>query len=288
MSKQSLFRLSSKVFNTPHLITPSAFNVILDYLDLRNAGLDTTITEREGPSEDDSSGIDEENKLAVINIDGSLTYLPLMTLCGEVGTSYQSLSNLVEEAIEAGCETIIFNVTSGGGEASHVFQCAADIRSMCDKSGVKLIAYADTYACSAAYALSVIADEIIANPSATVGSIGCVVCLMDTSKAMEKAGLKRIFITSGDSKVPYAEDGTFKDDFLAEVQKDVNELNDEFASFVSEYTGIDSKLIRGFNAKTFNANEALENGLVNKIMTNKEFTAYVVSLHQGVNNAGQI
>ena len=280
MPKNGLLRLSSKIWNTPHLITPQAFNVVLDFLDSRNRGIKMLMPTEDSPtqSEEDESNVEG---LSVINIDGSLTYMPLQTMCGEVGTSYSSIVDQVEDAIENNCSTIILNVTSGGGEASHVFECAGDVRSMCDVAGVKLIAYADTLACSAAYALSVIADEIIVNPSATVGSIGCVVCLMDDSKAMEQAGYKRIFVTSGDSKVPYEADGSFKSDFLESVQKDVDELNVQFSEFVSKYTGISSETIRGMQANTFTAQEAIDNGLANKIMTNKQFASYVASIHKG-------
>lgn len=277
--KHSLLRLSQSIFNVPHLITPQAFNVVLDYLDARNSGKQLmvpmdTISE---PEEDN----DPTDGLFVLSIDGSLTYKPLMTMCGEVGTSYQSLTDQVEEAIENGATTIVMNVTSGGGEASHLFETSSAIRQMCTDANVKLLAYADTMACSAAYGLSVIADVLVVNPSAIVGSIGCVVCLLDDSVAMDNAGLKRVFITSGDSKVPYDSDGKFKSDFLESVQEDVDALNDQFASFVSQYTGIDTETIKGFQAQTYNAQEAVELGLATSVMTNKEFAAYAVSVHQG-------
>ena len=227
--------------------------------------------------DDDEDG--EDDIIYVLNVDGSLTYKPLQTMCGSVGTSYQQLEDEVEDAIEAGAKTIVMNITSGGGEASHVFETAQNIRSMCDEGGVKLLAYADTIMCSAAYALGVIADVVMVNPSSQVGSIGCVVCLLDESVAYENAGLKRIFITSGENKVPFDTDGTFKKDFLEEIQEDVDEINTQFSEFVSKYTGISSEIIRGFQAKVFGAEEATELGLANGVMTNKEFAAYVASVH---------
>lgn len=283
MKSHSLFRLASKVYNTPHLITAEAFNVVLDYLDVRNNFKLATLTDTLStpPLKPDNKA----NGIGVVPIDGSLTYKPVQTECGEVGTSYSSIVDQVEDLIDSGCKTLVFDVTSGGGEASHVFQSAEVIRQMCDDAGVNLIAYADTLACSAAYALSVVADEIVVNPSATVGSIGCVVALMDTSKAMEQAGLKRIFVTSGESKVPYAADGTFKQEFLDDIQDEVDELNGEFSAFVSKYTGIPQDTIKGFQAKTFNAQDAVNAGLANKVMTNQQFAAYVASVHQGASNA---
>jgi ClpP class serine protease len=274
----SLYRLYSKLHNTPHLITPEAFSVVLDYFEYRNGDefkmmIPTDKAERPvGATSGD---------IGVLMVDGSLTYKPVMTMCGEAGTSYQSLVAQVEQMADEGIKTIVMEVTSGGGEASHVFQAAEDIRAICDENGIKLVGYADTMAASAAYALIAICDEVIANPSASLGSIGCVVALLDTSKAMEQAGLKRIFITSGESKVPFAEDGSFKKEFLDEIQADVDRLNVEFANHVSKFTGIDASTIMGFEAKVFDAEKAVELGLANKVMTNKQFAAYVASLHKG-------
>lgn len=281
MHNHSLYRLYSKIHNTPHLITPESFSVILDYLELRNeAGITKMANDYEAEAQEAPKPF--ASGLGVLQVDGSLTYKPVMTMCGTVGTSYSSLVGQMQEMADAGVTTVVMEVTSGGGEASHVFEAANEIRSIADEAGIKLIGYADTMAASAAYALISVCDEVIANPSASIGSIGCVVALLDTSKAMAQAGLKRIFVTSGESKVPFAADGSFKKEFLDEIQADVDRLNTEFAAHVSGYTGIDAKTIMGFEAKVFNASEAVERGLANKIMTNKEFAAYVGRLHTGV------
>lgn len=281
MHAHSLFRLRDKIYNKPHLITAEAFNTILDYFDRRNSDgflLEAT----DAPAMTTASELQVSDKVGLLAVDGSLTYKPVMTMCGEAGVSYQSLVAQTEALAEAGVKTIVMEVTSGGGEASHCFQAAADIRAICDANGIQLIGYADTMAASAAYALICICDEVVANPSASLGSIGCVVALMDASKAYEQAGLKRIFITSGENKVPFAEDGSFKQEFLDEIQADVNRLNDEFAAHVSEHTGLDVDSIKAMQARVFDAKTAVDMGLANKVMTNKEFAAYVASIHQGI------
>jgi ClpP class serine protease len=278
----SLFRLRSKIYNVPHLITAEAFNVVLDYFDYRNSDSFKLIKPELEVRDAEFQSAPQGGGIGVLCIDGSLTYKPVMTMCGEVGTSYQSLEAQVEALAEEGVKTIVMEVSSGGGEASHCFQTAQSIRAICDANDIKLIGYADTLACSAAYAMIVVCDEVVVNPDATVGSIGCVVALMDTSKAMEQAGLKRIFVTSGESKVPFAEDGSFKAEFIEEIQAEVNRLNDLFAMHVSEHTGLSAEDIKGFEAGTFSADEAVSLGLANKVMTNKEFAAYVASQHKGM------
>ena len=276
----SLYRLFSSLHNKPHLITPEAFNVVLDYFEHRNSDAFKMVSADVRPQA--VGDMRKQEQIGLLRVDGSLTYKPVMTMCGEVGTSYQSLVEQVEEMAEAGIKTIVMEVTSGGGEASHVFQAAEDIRAVCDENNIKLIGYADTLAASAAYALISVCDEVVANPSASLGSIGCVVALLDVSERMRMEGYKRIFITSGESKVPFAEDGSFKKEFLDDIQADVNRLNSEFAAHVSKYTGLEMETIMGFQAKVFNAQEAVELGLANKIMTNKEFAMYVANLHKGM------
>lgn len=283
--KHSLFRLTSRVYNTPHLITPQAFNTILDYLDSRNqVGITKLYFDGEEVEADASAPTDNPyaDGLGVLKVDGSLTYKPVMTMCGEAGTSYQSLVEQVQEMADAGVRTMVMEVTSGGGEASHVFEAADEIRSILDANNIYSLGYIDTVGASAAYALSCICDEVIANPSADVGSIGCVVALMDTSKAYEQAGLKRIFITSGENKVPFDENGAFKESFLEDIQKSVDKLNAEFAAHVSKYTGLSVDTIMGFQAKCFDADEALSNGLVNTLMTTKQFAEYAANKHKGL------
>lgn len=291
MNKNSLIRLTASLHNTPHLITVKSFDAILEYLDSRNANgiqmlMPMKAEDDEDEMPDDMDDFDESPlPIVVIDVCGTLTYKPVETMCGEVGTSYKGLEEQVEDAIEMGATTVIMNFNSGGGQAAHVFECCENIRSMCDEADVSLIGYVEDMACSAAYALAVICDEVYINPSACAGSIGCVISLLDTSKAMEMEGYKRIYITSGTNKVPFDADGSFKKSFLEDLQKDVDKLNMQFSEHVSKYSGIDSKVIRGFEAAVFDAEESVSNGLVNGVMTNKEFVKYIVDKQKGVSNA---
>lgn len=273
MKAHSMTRLLSSLYNKPHLVVPETLDVVLDYLVSRNTDdFKFAVEKYESPQIGFRQG-----KFGVLQVEGALTYKPVATMCGEAGTSYKALVEQVEEMAADGVKTIIMEVSSGGGEAAHCFETAEDIRAIADENGIELIGYADGLACSAAYALISICDEVIANPSATVGSIGCVVALMDSSKAMEKAGLKRIYITSGENKVPFDNDGAFKQSFLDDIQADVNRLNSEFANHVSKHTGLDVESIMALQAKTFSAEDAKSIGLVNTVMTSKQFAAYVAN-----------
>lgn len=281
----NLFRLRQEIFNRPHLITVESFSVISDYLALRNAKdfrLDPIYpNEPASMNEDDDDALVINDSIGLLIVDGSLTYKPVMGLCGEVGTSYQSLISQMQEFAEAGLKTVVMQVSSGGGQGSHAFETANEIRAIADSAGIQLIGYADEYACSAAYALICVCDVVIANPSADLGSIGVLIALMDQSKALEQAGLKPIFITAGEDKVPYANDGSFKDSFLQELQVDVDRMNAEFIAHVNKYTGLDAKTIAGFQARSFDGATAVQLGLADSVMTNRQFADYVKQAHKG-------
>lgn len=272
---KKLLRLTESLYNTPHLVHPSTFETVLKYLELRNAGL-MKMDEGYPEGPDDNEPVDPFEGVGVIEIHGALTYKPVYGMCGEVaGCSYEGLLEQFEYYAEMGVHTIITDIASGGGAGTHAFEYVNEARSICDEYGIQWIAYVDECAYSAAYAWACAADEVIINPSAGAGSIGVLIALMDSSKAMDMAGLKMIFITAGAEKVPFDEEGSFKQEFLDELQTCVDKLNLEFVSHVSKYTGLSAETVIGFQAKTFDAEESLSNGLVNQIMTKKEFAAYI-------------
>jgi len=270
----TLLRLTSQVFNKPQLITEAEFAPIVKYLKDRNT-LANPIYQGTPGKGLDTEELDIFNGVGVLQISGPLVYKPVDTMCGEELTSYLDLIEDTQELCNAGVKAIIYEVSSGGGAASHAFETANSLKEILAENGVASFAYIDEISASAAYALSCVFDEIIINPSASAGSIGAVVCLMDDSKAMEQAGLKEIYITSTPGKVPFAADGSFKESFLTKLQEDVKSLGLEFAQHVSDNTGLSVEEILAMDAQCYNAEMALEKGLVNSIMNHKEFSAYI-------------
>lgn len=296
----NLTRFSRTIFNTPQYIIQSEFDPIAQYLIKRQFDPSLIITtkkkdkkcdDKEGPEVPDcpsddpevEMSMDEEGmhivgNIGVIEVEGALSYQPIYTLCGKVGTSYEELIEWTSELAEMGIKTIIYEFSSGGGQAAHLWDTTQTLRDILTENGIRSIAYIDEYAASAAYALAVICDEVIIHPSAEAGSIGCVVCLTDYSKAMDKEGIKPIYITSTSGKVPFNEDGSFSDKFLAKVQESVDRLGDEFVNHVAKYTGLSVEEIKATDAQSFYADKALALGLVNKVMTHREFNNYLSTI----------
>lgn len=274
MNKHKLLRVAASLKNKPHLISKTAFQEIETYLNARNVGL------MEFPEDDAEPEISEDEVIggiAVVSIRGPLTYRTSgwEAYCG--GFSYEMLLDRVEDCIADGAKTIVLDIDSGGGEAYGCFESTDEMRKMCDDAGVKLIGYIDGHACSAAYAIICACDEVVINPFGEAGSIGVLICLYNDSKALEQAGYERTFVTDGTDKVPFADDGSWREGFLADLQKRVAELGDEFRDHVAKYTGLSTDTLKDTQARVYSAQDALSLGLVNKIMTRSDFIDYVIT-----------
>lgn len=267
-------RLLASIYNQPHLILDSAIVPIVDYLNARNlSGIQLSVVP---PEKQVYPKAEKLETIGEIKIDGTLTFRPVMGACGDVqGTSYQGILSQAEELISLGVDTIIMTHSSPGGQAQMAFDCAYSLRDMCDEAGVKLISYVETMSASASYLLAVVSDEIVCHPEAVVGSIGAMIAIVDNSKALSNAGIKPIYLSSTPGKLPFDSSGAFTEKFLNKMQDEVTALGVKFAQHVSANTGISLEDILALDAEMFHASAAKEIGLINSVMSHKQFAAYL-------------
>lgn len=272
-----LIRMMGEVYNTPHLVLESSLPPIIDYLTQRNQGSFAIVAESktaEKVKAENFGGVGE------ISVDGVLTYKPIMGMCGPTGCSYQGILEQASELIASGIDTLLTVHNSPGGQAAHCFSTANELREMCDEAGVKWIAYIDTLSASASLAFSVAADETVIHPSASTGSVGCVIALIDQSKYLENMGIKPVYIASTPGKTPFDESGAFSKEFLKDLQTDVTRLGNQFAEHVAKYTGVPVEDITAMDAKVYHAEEALAKGLVTAVMDHKQFAKHLEEMRK--------
>ena len=279
-----LLRLTQKIVNKPQLMYAPSLEGVLQILTDRNNGVEVELAIGGGRERK----VEElcympETQVGVLSVDGPLTYLEYEPMCGAAPSSYQKLSAEFAAMVKAGAKTVVLDVDSPGGEAYACFETAKSIRKMADDAGVKILAYVDGLAASAAYGLSCIADEIIMNPMAEVGSVGVVVGLTNYSEAEKKFGMKRTFVYAGASKIPYDADGNFTEAFLTDIQAKVDELYGEFVNHVADARKLSVETVKGTEAKVFTATKALELGLADAVMTVEEFHDYLATYNKGDN-----
>jgi signal peptide peptidase SppA len=292
MAKRSLAHLSKKVFNTPLFITQEGLAPIAEYFadperTMKLAQFETDVEETQLMRSDFSDeetyrqyklkqlGVNPETMVGTIDIKGALVNRAGQTqACVEL-TSYEKIKSTFESQVAEGVKTVVFMQDSSGGEAYRLFGTSKAIRKMADDNGVKIISYIDGLSASASYGLSSIAHEIVANPASRVGSVGVVIQLYNDSKMLENIGIERSFVYAGKNKIPFAKDGSFTEDFISGLQKSVDKSYTQFTKFIATNRNMTVESVVETNAQVFDADEALEIGLIDKIMEIEDFDLYM-------------
>lgn len=272
-----LLRLTSILYNTPHLMLPASLERVFTYLDDRNNHAELAVQLEKKPKERALQYV-AETQVGVLSVSGPLTYIEYEAMCGEQNSSYQQIVDDFDKLCSMGAKTIVMDVDSPGGMAYGMTETGRYLRKKADEKGVQLVAYVDGLSASAAFGLSVAAHEIIANPDAELGSVGVVVKLRNMNKAMNNAGVEDTYIYAGDSKIPFKEDGSFREDFLADIQYKVDALYQQFTEYVADMRGIDVGVVKSTQAKVMLAQDAIKIGFADKVMTREDFSNYLADL----------
>jgi ClpP class serine protease len=267
-------RLTESLYNTPHLISPVAFDGIMSYLDSRNSSIEAS-TSSAPVAKSANTSYDPATKTGTLKVSGALTYrtTALTALCGM--TSYQQLQSDFDQLVDQGAKTIALWIDSGGGQAYGVFETASYLRKTADEHNVRLVTYCDGLMASAAYALGCVAHEVILNPASECGSIGVVVKLRNTNQQLKNSGVEDTYLIGGAEKVPFSNDGSWRTEFIADIQSKVNFLYGQFTSFVSKHRKISLASVVDTQARMYTAEDAVQLGLADSTMTREEFDQYL-------------
>jgi protease-4 len=157
-----------------------------------------------GSGTDASGGIsyevDSTSGLALIQLSGVVVKKAMPDMCGPPLIDLALLDNLlIDIAEDQGIKTLVLDLDTPGGCGIGLEETALRIQSVKD-SGTRVVAYTDYSCCSAGYWLAACADEIVAAPSAQIGSIGTYVAAIDDSAAWEMEGIKLKLFKDGEYK----------------------------------------------------------------------------------------
>ena len=140
--------------------------------------------------------------------------------------------------------SIVFNIDSPGGEAFGINELSQAIYDARGKKPIK--AYVSGLGCSGAYWIASACDEIIADKSAFLGSIGVVTAWMDDKKFYEMMGIRREVVTS--TNAPYKRLDFDNEEHRAELQRELDSLEKVFHKAVSRNRKVTAEqVINDFN-----------------------------------------
>ena len=132
---------------------------------------------------------------------------------------------------------VALQINSPGGSPVQSSLIFKRIRSLAKEKDLPVIAFAEDAAASGGYLLACAADEIFADESSIIGSIGVVSSGFGFVELLEKLGIERRVYTAGKSKAmldPFKEEKVEDVTRLKELQEDVH---DTFKSIVKSRRG---------------------------------------------------
>jgi ClpP class serine protease len=203
--------------------------------------------------------------VALVSIRG-----PLSHHAGGIFDSYDAIKARVAQALDGQPKAVVLSIDSPGGECSGCIEAADEIRAMCDAAGVPLVSYVEGRACSAGYALACAAHEIVAQPSAVIGSIGTVTELVDATALDATMGLKIELVASGERKLDGNVHVPTSDGARLATKALIGGLADLLFAHVAKYRPLSIDEVRALDAGLVLAAQALEaekRGLVDTIGT---------------------
>jgi len=262
----------------PWAITASMRQTIAGILASRMAGEDADESEiaaalvaRDNRQQQAASG---SSGVYVIPVYGVLS--PRMNLLSEMsgGATFEGLTaQLHEAASRPDARAIVFDVDSPGGNVAGATEFAREVMKI--RAKLPVIAVAQHSMASAAYWVMSGATEIVASPSAMVGSIGVYAMHRDISEALAKLGVKVKVFSAGKYKAEGADGGPLTEEAETHINGLVDASYQRFVGDVAKGRGVSADKIRhGYGeGRSLNAEQALAAGLIDRIATMSETLA---------------
>lgn len=202
--------------------------------------------------------------------------VPVLRLSGAIGMaaplrpglSLATLAGPIEKAFAMSrAKSVAMVINSPGGSPVQSSLIFRRMRQLAEEKDKKIYVFCEDVAASGGYYLAVAGDEIYADPSSIVGSIGVISASFGLDKAIEKLGISRRVYTAGENKGaldPFQPENPEDVARLKTIQRNVHDV---FIGIVKDrrlgrLKGPDSEL---FSGAFWSAADALDLGLIDGI-----------------------
>ena len=169
---------------------------------------------------------------------------------------------------------VAISINSPGGSPVQSHLIYSYIRQLADKKKIKVLIFAEDVAASGGYLISCAGDEIYANSSSIIGSIGVISASFGFKELIKKMGIDRRIYTAGKNK-------STLDPFVDEKEEDIKRLKDIQLELHADFI----KVVETSRGKKLKDTEK------NKIFTGEFWTgasALKLGLIDGIGNIDQI
>ncbi len=158
---------------------------------------------------------------------------------------------------------LVMNSPGGSPAQSHLIH--RRIRALAEEKSLPVVAFVEDVAASGGYMIACAADEIVADPTSIVGSIGVVSAGFGFPGLLEKLGIERRVHTIGEAKAmldPFRPEDPADIERLKRIQADVQALFTELVSSRRKALPLGENL---FTGAVWTGRQALPLGLVDAL-----------------------
>jgi len=202
-----------------------------------------------------------------------VAHIQLNGVIGNVGKFKQGIDfagqeEIIEKAFSLKkAKAVAITINSPGGSPVQSHLIYQFIRAQAKKNKKKVIVFAEDVAASGGYLIACAGDEIYANSSSIIGSIGVIYSSFGFTELIKKIGVERRVHTAGKNK-------STLDPFLDEKSEDIErlktiqlELHKDFIKVVEESRGskLDKSEIELFSGEFWSGSKAKELGLIDSV-----------------------
>jgi len=134
------------------------------------------------------------------------------------GLDFEGQQEIIERAFSIKkASTVAISINSPGGSPVQSHLIYSYIRKLAKKNKKKVLVFAEDVAASGGYLIACAGDEIYANSSSIVGSIGVIYSSFGLQELIKKVGIQRRIYTAGKNK-------STLDPFVDEKKEDIERL----------------------------------------------------------------
>lgn len=203
---------------------------------------------------------DRKQRVYVLDFDGDIKASEADLMREEI-TAVLSVAQPQDE--------VVVRLESGGGMV-HAYGLAASQLARVKSKDIPLTVCVDKVAASGGYMMACVADKIIAAPFAILGSIGVVAQIPNIHRLLKKNDIDVELITAGEHKRTLTLLGENTDKGREKFKQDIQDTHELFKEFVAEKRPA-VNLEEVANGDVWYGKRALDNALIDKIMTSDEY-----------------
>jgi serine protease SohB len=205
--------------------------------------------------------VSKRNTVAVVRMSG------VISTSGRAVLNDQSFAPVLERAFRKGKPSAVaLSINSPGGSPVQSSLIGARIRQLAQETEIPVFAFVEDVAASGGYWLAATADEIYADTSSIVGSIGVISAGFGVHELLARYGVERRVYTAGTSKSQLDPFRPENPEDVARLKRLLDEIHENFKSHVTERRG--DKLAKDrdlFTGEIWTGRGAIDVGLIDGI-----------------------